>query len=97
MKYASKALSPRVWNHLDALAEAVRALSGKRTFNCFGSWLSFGLSLVPSSDLEWEFLATLPSLIRKYKAGDHTAGTILRQLTNGGLNDPSPSDLFDFP
>jgi hypothetical protein len=97
VKYASKALSPKVWNHPAALAEAVRALSGKRTFNTFGTWTGFNLSHVPPSELEWEFLDTLPNLIRRYKNGERQAQVILRALTNGEYNDPPPSDLFDFP
>lgn len=97
LKYAAKALSSKVWNCHAALVEAIQALSGKRTFNCFGSWSGFALSRVPDTGLDWEFFSTLPDLIRRYKAGDTHAGAILRNLCNGESNVAPPSDLFDFP
>jgi len=97
LKYATKAISARVWRNPDALTEAIRALSGKRAFNCFGSWTAFNLSRVPPTDLVWEFFETLPNLIRRYKAGDAAAGQVLSRLTNRCLNDSTPSDIYDFP
>ncbi len=97
LKYASKAISTKVWRNPAAFAEAIRALSGKRTFNTFGTWSGFNLSRVPETGLNWEYLDTLPNLIRRYNSGETLAGAILRVLTNRGDHDPAPSDLFDFP
>lgn len=95
LKYASKTISPKVWRHHEALCEAIRCLSGKRTFNTFGDWTGFALSRVPESGEVWEFLDTLSNLIRRYKAGDSEAGAILSSLANRKYDDPAPLDFPD--
>jgi hypothetical protein len=97
LKYATKAISARVWRNHDALVEAITSLSGKRTFNVFGSWTGLNLSHVPASDLAWEYLCTLPDLIRRYRKGDSSAGSILHTLCNGDEHDPLPSDFSRSP
>ncbi len=92
-KYASKTLSPKVWNDYEALREAILALSGRRTFNVFGNWTAFHLSKPPTDNTSWVFLATLPDLIRRHQQGDSSASRILSLLANGGIDEPVPVDL----
>jgi len=82
-KYASKALSPRVWRDPNALAEAALALCGRRTFLAFGSWTKMSLSRPdPTDDTadDWEEVGTLAEILTRANAGDEDARAIVRAL-----------------
>lgn len=87
-KYASKGLSTRAVCDGERLAEAVQALSGRRTFNCFGAWSQLGLSNQPPLDGDWYVISTLPQLIERAQLGDPDARKILARLKGAPAHEP---------
>lgn len=83
-KYAAKAISPHVWTHPEAFAEAIRCIESRRTFNCFGSWRGLELSKNPEPTEGWEPLMSLGLLLLRVQQGHQESIEILKSLRKGG-------------
>jgi hypothetical protein len=88
LKYATKAISPIVWNDPALLDEAIQALAGRRTFNAFGTWRELSLSRPLPDTVEWIPLAPLHQVINKATNGDVVAQNLLRLLRRTDLELP---------
>jgi len=79
-KYASKALSSRVWKDSSRLQEAIITLYGRRTFSTFGTFTKLGLSKQLASDVGWSDVDTLANLMSNAALGSKDALLIMQQL-----------------
>lgn len=80
-KYAGKTIPHEVWSSPKHLAEAIKALEGKRTFSTFGTWKSLNLSEVPQDDDTWINIGPLAEVIQRAIHGDPEARYALTQLS----------------
>lgn len=80
VKYAGKALSPKVWKHPERFAEAIQALSHRRTFHTFGTFKNLALSKPPDDDHTWVVIGTLDTFIKSGIEGSPIARDIMNHL-----------------
>lgn len=91
-KYATKAVSGTVWRHPELLNEAINALKGRRTFQCFGTWSKLSLSRLPESEDEWEDVGTLAWFIQRAQRGEAPAIATLNSIIGNHLHEPHQAD-----
>jgi len=93
-KYASKGCCGQVLADPPSLREAVAALAGRRTFLTYGTWRGQVMSAPDNDDsVEWQFVATLESLLTSRRLKGDRASVILAQLASV----PADSLTADLP
>jgi hypothetical protein len=80
-KYAAKLVSAAVWRNPEYLAEAMEALDRRKLLGAFGSLAHIAMLRRLPDDVGWECIGSLTSVMRRAKAGDRAAQTILQLLT----------------
>jgi len=78
-KYIAKGVPGSILYNPDLAIEAVNALSGQRTFLCFGTWHGLKLTRNPPDDV-WVPIDSLDSLIAASKRGNVVATQLLERL-----------------
>lgn len=86
-KYASKPFDGSVLSRPDQLAEAMVAMTGRRTALTFGNWRGARL-LARHDDTEWVTVASLRDIRDAAYAGDHAAIRVIQLLK--GCDEWSP-------
>lgn len=79
-KYAGKALDPSVWRNIDRFVDAIRALTGRRTFQTFGEWKGCNLSRDPDAASGWVPLCSFDDLMKGCREEDPRALLIRNYL-----------------
>ncbi|HYU02097.1 MAG TPA: hypothetical protein VEK85_17135 [Gemmatimonadales bacterium] len=81
-KYASKPLDGAILSDVDAAAELIRGMAGRRLCYTFGGWRGYGLTapLSPFDPTQWVRLGPLDGLIVEAQAGNETAQRWLNAL-----------------
>ena len=79
-KYASKAISARVYNDSDLLCEAVQVLGRRHTMFTFGTWRRLKLNEKPDDDTVWQCIGSLQMYATAAAAGDAPSIAILAAL-----------------
>lgn len=79
-KYITKPAPNELYRNPKALAEAMRAMKGRRLVTTFGTWRGHALLKNASLD-EWIPLMPWPELLRRCRCGDTIAIEIYRALT----------------
>lgn len=95
VKYATKSVNANVWADPEALAEAMVALVGKRTFNSFGTWKPLKLARPIADDLDWEPVCSLKTLMNRARSGDRDSIMLLQTLFGGNNDEPTGSHARD--
>lgn len=95
VKYASKAISSRVWSQHEKLVEAVAALVGTRTYSTFGSWRGLHLLKPPDDATEWIPIGTLIHIFDRADRGDAAAAAIVSLLRKGRFTHHATNEAPD--
>lgn len=90
-KYLRKPVPSEIVRNPDYLAEAMRALHGRRMVATFGDWRGVQLTAVPDKG-EWSTVCSLRDLIERAGKGDADARRILRRLMGQNHLDPETLD-----
>lgn len=90
-KYLRKPVPSAIVRHPQHLAEAMKALHGRRMVTTFGDWRGLKLTEAPDRG-QWQTVCTLRDLIERAGKGDLESKRILRRLMGQNHLDPNSVD-----